>query len=98
MKRLLLTIALVLTGITGTALADSTQSSSLSSSLSDNDCAKARKAGRACQLVFDGDTVDGERVSGDGDLITAGPGTDFDSLIRVRTSFRDQILKTAETL
>lgn len=53
------------------------------------DCAKVIDFGK-------GDRVDGGRPTGDGDAITAVTGGRFGSLIRVRTSFVNQILKSAE--
>ena len=98
MKRLFLSIVLVLSGFVGTAVAGTSQSNHALTSISDNDCAKARKAGRACQLVFDGDTVNGDRVGGDGDLVSVAEDAKFDNLIKVRSSFRDMIVKSAESL
>lgn len=102
MKRILFATALAFSCFLGTAAADVTPSKATSTSVAstsgDSDCAKARKAGRACQLVFDGDTVDGQRVGGDGDMLVVNGDAGFDSLIRVRTSFRDMIIKAAQDL
>ena len=100
MKRIFLATALAFSCLIGTAAAgvSSTSTTAALPAQADSDCAKARKAGRACQLVFDGDTVDGQRVGGDGDMIVADNGVDFGNLIRVRTSFRDMIIKSAQDL
>lgn len=104
MTRILLATALAFTCFLGTASADVTPTDATAttatpaSTAGDSDCAKARKAGRACQLVFDGDTVDGQRVGGDGDMVAVNGSAGFSNLIRVRTSFRDMIIKSAQDL
>lgn len=95
MKRIFLATALAFSCFLGTAAAGTTPSNATLSRTGDSDCAKARKAGRTCKLVFDGDTVDGQRVGGDGDVVDVAKGVDFGTLIRVRTSFRDLIIKAA---
>ena len=97
MKRLILTIALASFCLAGTATAGVSTSSNASTALSskgDSDCAKARKAGRTCELNFDGDDIDGQRVGGDGDMLVVNEDVGFTSLIRLRTSFRDQIVQS----
>ena len=98
MKRILLATALVLSCSIATATAGTATGQSWLPNKSDSDCAKARKAGRACQLVFDGDTVDGDRVSGDGDLVSVADTARFGNLIEIRSSFRDLIVKSADDL
>ena len=99
MKRIFLATALAFSCFIGTASAGVSNSTDTAlPAKADSDCAKARKAGRACQLVFDGDTVDGDRVAGDGDMLAANNGAGFNSLIRLRTSFRDLIIKSAQDL
>lgn len=98
MKRIILATSVVLSCFIGTAAAETTSVSAVTTTSSDGDCAKARTAGRVCSLVFDGDTVDGTRVGGDGDNITVASNVDFGNLIRLRTSFRDMIVHAAEDL
>ena len=69
MKRIFLATALAFSCFIGTAAAGVTPTSATVSKRADSDCAKARKAGRTCELVFDGDTVDGDRAAGDGDIL-----------------------------
>lgn len=62
---------------------------------------KGKKATPECakEVTFGkGDTLEGDRPAGDGDTITGVTGTRFGSLIRVRTSFLPEILKSAEGL
>lgn len=98
MKRIFLATALAFSCFIGTASAGVSSTQAAQPTRADSDCAKARKAGRTCQLVFDGDTVDGQRVGGDGDMLVANSDAKFDNLIRVRTSFRDFIIKSAQDL
>lgn len=50
-------------------------------------------------LIFDeGDNVDGNRLSPDGDSMTSQQAAKHTSLIRVRVSFVPEILKSAEDL
>lgn len=68
-------------------------------SAGNSDCAKAAKAGRACDLNFQtGDEIGGEVASGTGDRIDVRPPTTHTSLIRLRTNFRDRIIRDAEWL
>jgi hypothetical protein len=65
----------------------------------DRDCAQARKAGRACVLTFGtGDTLDGDRPTGLGEWIDGLGQATHASLIRLRTSFRGEIIRSAEQL
>jgi hypothetical protein len=64
----------------------------------DDDCAKARKAGRACELHIEPEDIDGGRPVGTGDVIRARDWATHRSLIRLRTDFRDQIVRSAEQL
>jgi hypothetical protein len=56
------------------------------------------KPAKSKSFVFDGDDVDGDRLSPDGDTITTTDPAKHTSLIRVRTSFIPEILKSAEDL
>jgi hypothetical protein len=65
----------------------------------DRDCAQARKAGRACTLAFGvGDTLDGDRPVGLGEWIDGLGEATHASLIRLRTSFRGEIIRSADQL
>lgn len=97
MKRSLWTSALVLVCSASIASAAGDPDSS-SLSRSDSDCNKARKAGRVCKLVFDDHVVDGDRPDSQGEQVTARASIEFSSLISVRSSFRDLIIKSAESL
>ena len=62
-------------------------------------CADRNNPRCARQVDFTrGDKVTGDRPSGDGDTVTGRGESRFGSLIRVRTSFKDLILKSAESL
>lgn len=64
-----------------------------------DDCAKAKQAGRPCKIVFDtGEEIDGKRLSAGGDTITGRTNLAFSSLIKIRDSFREQIIYSAEDL
>ena len=64
-----------------------------------SDCARAKRLGRACSLVFDDpEAVEGAVVGASGsDVIVRKPPT-HGSLIRLRTSFRAEILRSATLL
>jgi hypothetical protein len=63
----------------------------------DDDCAKARKAGRACTLIFDGgDQVEGNRPTASGEQVSGREPLPWTNLIKMRTSFRDRIVRSAE--
>jgi len=101
-------LALALVGSSGVATADNAKgkakkSTSLkkSAALKKNsaDCAKARKRGKACKIEFKtGDTLEGGVASGTGDNIVAPGVVTHSSLIRLRLSFRDRIIRTGENL
>lgn len=63
------------------------------------DCARARKAGKACVLTFDqGDTIEGGVDKGDGEDYAARDLVTFSSLIRIRADFIAEIIRAAEDL
>ena len=101
------TLSVALTGFAGVAAGgpgasptkDSPVPASKPGKRGDSDCAQARKRGKACKIEFEkGDTVRGGVASGSGESITAPGAVQHSSLIRVRTSFRDLIIRTAESL
>ncbi|ACY18107.1 hypothetical protein [Haliangium ochraceum] len=47
---------------------------------------------------FSGDTIDGDLLSPDGDVVEARVFANHSSLIRIRTDFLKEILKSAEDL
>jgi len=62
-----------------------------------SDCAKARKLGKACKIEFEkGDTLEGGVASGSGENIVAPGVVTHSSLIHLRTSSRDRIIRSAE--
>jgi hypothetical protein len=63
-----------------------------------DDCAQARKAGRACTLDFEGDAIGGDRPAGTGDFLDVLKTAQHTNLIRLRADFRYEIIKSAEDL
>ncbi|WP_428264394.1 hypothetical protein [Haliangium sp.] len=97
MKQLLLACALTLGIAPGAALAQSSGTSLATTG--DSDCAKAKQAGRACQITFQtGDEIGGTRATAGQDQIVGRSTLSFTNLIRVRESFRHEIIKSAEDL
>lgn len=63
------------------------------------DCVKARKRGKPCKITFkEGDTLEGGVATGSGESVVARETVTHSSLIRLRTSFRDLIIRTGERL
>jgi hypothetical protein len=77
---------------TATAQNDSAQASA------DQDCSRARKAGKACTLTFEGDDVAGGVIKPDGDHGSGREISKFGSLIRLRWDFRAAIIRSVEDL
>jgi hypothetical protein len=64
-----------------------------------DDCARAKRAGKPCKIVFDtAEEIDGKRLTSGVDTITGRSSLTFSSLISIRESFRDQIIYSAEDL
>jgi hypothetical protein len=61
-------------------------------------CAEQRKHDpkKVCTLTIEGSDVAGDRVSPDGDRILAHPPASFGSLIRVRTSMLDKMVRATD--
>jgi len=66
--------------------------------LAADDCARARKAGKACVLTFGSETIEGGVATGDGEGIDVRDITSFSSLIRIRSNFIAEIIRAAEDL
>ena len=63
------------------------------------DCAQARARDKACVIEFGTpESVDGDVPTGSGESIAIPRQVVFTSLLRLRTDFRDYILKSAEDL
>jgi len=95
-------VSLALAGMSSVATADNTRRKSgktVSLKKASGDCAQARKRGKACKIEFKtGDTLEGGVATGSGENITAPIAVTHSSLIRLRTSFRDMIIRTGEQL
>jgi hypothetical protein len=63
-----------------------------------DDCAKARKQHKDCELAFENERVDGQGLKKPGDDIAVPQWAKAGSLIRLRTDFIAEILKSAEDL
>ena len=65
-----------------------------------DDCAVQRRHNpkAACQLAIEGDSLTGKVIGPNGDAITVYQQPGIISLIRVRVSFDDMIMRSAEDL
>jgi hypothetical protein len=64
-----------------------------------SDCARAKKAGKACVIDFGkGDHLEGSRISPDGDRFTGKRAVQFGNLLRLRVHWHDQIVKAADNI
>ncbi|MEZ4365140.1 MAG: hypothetical protein R2939_02490 [Kofleriaceae bacterium] len=63
-----------------------------------DDCARARAAGKVCELSMEAIGVEGDRPSGDGTGIVIAQWGKHRSLIRLRADFIVEILKTANDI
>jgi hypothetical protein len=93
MRRLLIPIFLL-----ATTTAAFAQSKSSANDLADQDCARARKQQKTCVLTFDGETINKGPVVGDGTNVSVAQHEKHPSLIRLRSDFRAEIIKSAEDL
>ena len=100
-RRLWIPIFLV-AATTAVASADNGAASSSTATAADRaagDCARARKAGKACVLTFGtGDTITGNTPTGDGTSVVGRTFMRGPSLIHIREDFRAEIIKAAEDL
>ncbi len=96
-----LVFALSTVGLSSAALAGGSfgkKSKSLKPAAS-ADCVKARKRGKPCKITFNkGDTLEGGVATGTGEAVVARDTVTHSSLIRLRTSFRDLIIRTGERI
>ncbi len=62
------------------------------------DCARARKAGKPCQLTIEPEQVGGDRPVPDGTDLRLRRFEPAGSMLRLRREFLDQIVKSADEL
>jgi hypothetical protein len=61
------------------------------------DCVKAKKRGQPCKITIrEGDPLEGGVASGSGESVVVRDTVTHSSLIRLRISFRDLIIRTGE--
>ncbi|HEX3473845.1 MAG TPA: hypothetical protein VHT91_02325 [Kofleriaceae bacterium] len=63
-----------------------------------SECARARKAGKPCQLTIEPEQVGGDRAIPDGMDLRLRRFEPSGSMIRLRREFIDQIVKSADEL
>ena len=63
-----------------------------------SECARARKAGKPCQLTIEPEQVGGDRPVPDGMDLRLRRFEPAGSMLRLRREFLDQIVKTADEL
>lgn len=97
MKHLLAGLVLTLT-LVAPALADEAGSGAGVETMASDDCARARKAGKVCELTIEDETIEGGVPSAGEINVGIVKFTRSTSLIRVRKDFIPEILKTAEDL
>jgi hypothetical protein len=64
----------------------------------ETDCARARKAGKPCQLTIEPEQVDGDRLVPDGTDLRLRQWEPPGSLLRLRRDFIAQIVQSADEL
>lgn len=62
------------------------------------DCARARKAGKACQLTIEPEQVGGDRPTPDGTDLRLRRFEPAGSMLRLRREFIDEIVKSADEI
>lgn len=62
------------------------------------DCARARKAGKTCELTIEPEQVGGARPDPDGSDLRVRPFLPMGSLLRLRRDFIAEIVKAADDL
>jgi hypothetical protein len=97
MRRLLIPI-FVLATTTAAFAGTGTSTTPTAQDQANSDCARARKAHKTCVLNIEAEDVKGKGAIGDGTSVTALQHEKMGSLIRVRTDFRAEIIKSAENL
>lgn len=94
-----LLVALALATASSAAMAQAPSPAGKAIAGKQDDCAKARARGKACEIEFkEGEDVEGGVPTGEGETVTARVAIPFSNLIRLRLNFRDAILKTADAL
>jgi hypothetical protein len=63
-----------------------------------SECARARKAGKPCQLTIEPEQVGGDRPAPDGMNLRLRRFEPAGSMLRLRREFLDQIVKAADEL
>jgi hypothetical protein len=96
MKHLVAGLVLSLT-LVAPALADDAASPGVEKMATD-DCARARKAGKVCELTIEDETIEGGVPSAGEVNVGILKFVNAASLIRVRKDFIPEILKSAEDL
>lgn len=96
--RTILLLAMLLPASTVLADTPVTETTSGVSTMSDNDCSRARKLGRTCVLTIEDEDITGEVATNSGEKIVAIDWGKMSSLISVRRDFIPEIVKTAEDL
>ena len=99
MKKLLTAAVLAMTfALGGVAFADDTGAPFDARKAAAGDCARAKAKGKACQLDFKGDTIDGNGIGGGSDSVVIPVELPFNSLIKLRLNFHDLLIKSAEDI
>ena len=70
----------------------------VTSSTSTDDCARARKAGKTCELTIEEEQVEGTNVTPGGVGINVRQFASLNSLIHIRKDFVAEIVKAAEDI
>jgi hypothetical protein len=96
MKQLLAGLALTLT-LVAPAVADDASPAS-GETMASGDCARARKAGKVCELTIEDEVIEGGVPSAGEMNVGIIKFVRASSLIRVRKDFIPEILKSAEDL
>lgn len=63
-----------------------------------DDCARARKAHKTCELTIGEETIDGHGVTATGSGLSVRQFASLDSLIHIRRDFIPEIVKAAEDI
>jgi hypothetical protein len=99
MKQRLTSLGILLAMVAAPLVASAGDEAPIATTQSAGDCEKARARNKACVIEFgEPEKVDGDVATGLGENIAIPVKVVFSNLIRIRTDFRDYILKTAEDL
>ena len=101
MKKLLLAALLLapsLASAQNTKTEKPTPAPAISTPMQTDDCARARKAGRTCELVIEEETIEGNGVVPSGIAFNARQFAVLNSLIHIRKDFIPEIVKAAEDI